>query len=536
MNALDRLDSIEDTYSESNLIHIGDTTNVIKNKLIKLDSSIVKGYCIVCSKNIRKNIDTVYPICKIIGTDLKDILDKEINLEDEKDKENKYDRNNIYLCKKCLIKYFSDNKVDIDTQMKKLYNNFKQYNQNIAIKTGINDDIIKKNASIDKNLNEAVVEHENTNNIKKPIIIKLDKVLLDIKSPQDIKSKLDEYVIGQESAKKLVSVAIYIHLQKMKNPNISLEKSNILLIGNTGCGKTYIVKTIAKLLDVPLMIIPATQISKTGWKGINISNIISSLISKANFDLDKAKRSIIYIDEIDKLGNIVDSNYGNRPSIDVQSDLLTFIEGTTVYFQSEQTVELLKLFDSISISNEYSQENRNKRTAFYNSLQTGFDTSNILFITGGAFFQLTKDMKKKNNTSIGFTSDPIIDDKEDILQQVTTKDLISAGLLPELVGRLQIRCVLYKLDVESFKNIILKSKDSVYLQWKDYLAANNIDLEITDDAIESITKKSDELDLGARGIKSIIDNIMYNLLYDLDLNSTKKIVIDKNMIDERSAI
>ena len=330
-------------------------------------------------------------------------------------------------------------------------------------------------------------------------------------TPQEFKKQLDEYVIGQDKAKKILSVVIYNHLTKMNNRNVAnnIDKTNVLLLGPTGCGKTYLLQTMANIVNLPLLIIPSTQISKTGWKGVNLEHIAKQLIDKAK-TVEEAKFGIIYIDEVDKLCNLSKSSDGNAPNLDTQSDLLTFIEGTDVIFTKD------------SGSKEY---------------PSSFNTSNVLIICGGAFDMIQQEKKKeiqKKSHQIGFSLSNEEEEKDEntnLLANITTDDIIKAGLMPELVGRLQVRCIMDKLDIETYKNILLNSKNSVVKQYEKLLELNGIKLSFSEESIDSIVEKAIKIDLGARSLKSIVDKVMFNVMFNIQPEE-KNLIITKEMVDD----
>lgn len=458
MNALDRLEDFELQYK---------THKSTNSKTIKKEETINNKACVFCDST--EDIELAHKIVSPIY----------MTFFSPKD----------YLCKECSKAYKSPDlstieadEIQIDAELQQCREKLIQYKEKVEQE-----------------------EKEKANKLKEQQEFKMPI----IESPQAFKQQLDEYVIGQEETKKILSVAIYIHCKKVELNSTDFEKTNILLIGNTGVGKTYLIKTISKLLDVPFVSIPSTQITKTGWSGVNISAIIRQLIIRADYNIEKAKRGIIYIDEIDKLGNRHEATNGSLPNLDTQSDLLTFIEGTEVILNTDVRTSFL---------------NTNKEPL----LPDTFDTTNVLFICGGSFAEMLK-KKQKTEKKIGFGSN-LVDETANPLQNITVSDLEEAGLITELIGRLQIRCVLDALDKEAYKKIILNAKNSVYNQWKDFLQKDNIKLTITDGAIDLIAEKCEDLKVGARGIKSIIDKILYNELFNIT-KETKSINITKKMIE-----
>lgn len=323
---------------------------------------------------------------------------------------------------------------------------------------------------------------------------------LDLKNPKEIKSYLDEYVIGQESAKKVLSVAVYNHykriLQSISDDEVEIEKSNVLMVGETGTGKTLLAKTIAKKLNVPFTIVDATVLTEAGYVGEDVESILSRLLQAADYDVAKAERGIVFIDEIDKV-----ARKGDNPSITrdvsgegVQQALLKILEGSVV--------------------NVPPQGGRKHPDQKYIQV----DTKNILFIAGGAFAGIEKDIAKRLNTNaIGFKGETAqkFDDKG-MLQYINAQDLRSFGLIPELLGRLPLVSHLDPLDATTLRSILTEPKNAIIKQFKKLFALDNVDLEITDEALDYFVEKTMELSLGARGLRALTEKVFTDLMFDID--------------------
>jgi ATP-dependent Clp protease ATP-binding subunit ClpX len=317
-------------------------------------------------------------------------------------------------------------------------------------------------------------------------------------TPQQIKKYLDQYVIGQSEAKKCISVAVYNHYKRIKNTStddVELEKSNILLVGQTGTGKTLIAKTIAKMLDVPFAIVDATVFTEAGYVGEDVESMLSRLLQGCDYNVEAAERGIVYIDEIDKI-----SRKSDNPSITrdvsgegVQQAMLKILEGTDVLVPPQG-------------GRKHPEQKMVK-----------VNTQNILFIAGGAFDGLEKIISRRMNTQvIGFGSneDKIID-KEHILQYVSPKDLKTFGLIPELVGRLPVLGYLEPLDKATLISIMTEPKNAIIKQYARLFEIEGIKFTITDGAIEYIAQKAIEFALGARGLRSICELILMDAMFEL---------------------
>jgi len=327
---------------------------------------------------------------------------------------------------------------------------------------------------------------------------KTDFLMPDKITPQEIKTHLDHYVIGQDEAKKFLSVAVHNHYKRLRQPrhdDIEIEKSNIVFVGQTGTGKTLLAKTIAKFLNVPFSIVDATVFTEAGYVGEDVESILSRLLQVCDYDVTAAERGIVYIDEIDKI-----SRKGDNPSITrdvsgegVQQAMLKMLEGTEV-----------------NVPPQGGRKHPEQKLVKVN-------TGNILFICGGAFDGIEKVIARRVNTQvIGFNSaESSSIDRENLLQYINHQDLRSFGLIPELLGRLPVLAYLEPLDVEALKRILLEPRNALVKQYERLFELEGIKLEFTPEAIEFIAEKALDFKLGARGLRSICEAVMTDAMFEL---------------------
>lgn len=320
----------------------------------------------------------------------------------------------------------------------------------------------------------------------------------DIPAPHKIKARLDEYVVGQEYAKKAMSVAVYNHYKRVATDtmdDIEIEKSNMLMIGPTGSGKTYLVKTLARLLDVPLAITDATSLTEAGYIGDDIESVVSKLLAAADNDVERAEQGIIFIDEIDKIAKKRNSNQRDVSGESVQQGMLKLLEGSEV---------------EVPVG-------ANSKNAMVPL--TTVNTKNILFICGGAFPDLEEIIKERlqKKTSMGFNAelkDKYENDK-DLLSKVTVEDLRKFGMIPEFLGRLPVIFTLKGLDKDMLVKILKEPKNAILKQYQKLLALDEVKLEFDDGALEAIAEKAMEKDTGARALRAIIEEFMLDIMYEI---------------------
>ncbi len=333
-----------------------------------------------------------------------------------------------------------------------------------------------------------------------------------LKKPKEIRAFLDQYVIGQDQTKKVMAVAVYNHykrlIQQQLNDEVEIEKSNIIMVGQTGTGKTLVAKTIAKMLDVPLAIVDATVLTEAGYVGEDVESILTRLLQAADYDVTKAERGIVFMDEIDKIARKSDN-----PSITrdvsgegVQQALLKLLEGTVV-----------------NVPPKGGRKHPDQKFVEVN-------TQNILFIAGGAFDGIDKIISKRlNRQAVGYSTSKNADniDKDNLLQYIIPKDIKDFGLIPEIIGRLPVLTHMDPLDRETLRAILTVPKNALIKQYKKLFAMDEVEFTIQEEALDFIVDKALEYKLGARGLRSLCEAILTDAMYDLPSSDEKTLVIDR---------
>ncbi len=339
-----------------------------------------------------------------------------------------------------------------------------------------------------------------------------------LKKPKKIKAFLDDYIIGQEHTKRVMSVAVYNHYKRLLQPasddDIEIQKSNIVMVGQTGTGKTLIAKTIAKMLNVPLAIVDATVLTEAGYVGEDVESLLTRLLQAADYDLAKAEKGIVFIDEIDKIARKSDN-----PSITrdvsgegVQQGLLKLLEGTVV-----------------NVPPKGGRKHPDQKFIEVN-------TENILFIAGGAFDGIERVISKRlNMKAVGYSASMSDDhvDHENLLQYITPKDLKDFGLIPEIIGRLPVLTYMNPLDAKTLRAILTDPKNAIVKQYKKLFKMDDIELDITDGALEFIVTKAVEYKLGARGLRSLCEEILTDAMFELPGGDTKKLSVTKEYAESK---